>query len=27
VIFNLNGCFVEYMKNPGKLIAKEKRNG
>jgi hypothetical protein len=26
VTFNLNGCFVEYMKNQGKLIAKGKRN-
>ncbi len=27
MIFNLNGCFVENMKNLGKLIAKRKRNG
>jgi hypothetical protein len=27
VTFNLNGCFVEDMKNRGKLIAKGKRNG
>ncbi len=27
VTFNLNGCFVEDMKNQGKLIAKEERNG
>jgi hypothetical protein len=27
VTFNLNGCFVEDMKNQGKLIAKGKRNG
>jgi hypothetical protein len=27
VIFNLNGCFVEDMKNQGKLIAKWKRSG
>ncbi len=25
--FNLNGCFVEDMKNQGKLIAKGERNG
>jgi hypothetical protein len=25
--FNLNGCFVDNMKNQGKLIAKRKRNG
>ncbi len=25
--FNPNGCFVEDMKNQGKLIAKGKRNG
>ncbi len=25
--FNLNGCFVENMKNQSKLIAKGKRNG
>ncbi len=25
--FNLNGCFVDNMKNQGKLIAKMKRNG
>jgi hypothetical protein len=27
VTFNLNGCFVEDMKNQGKLIAKRERNG
>ncbi len=27
VTFNLNGCFVEDMKNQGKLIAKGERNG
>ncbi len=27
VTFNPNGCFVEDMKNQGKLIAKGKRNG
>jgi hypothetical protein len=27
VTFNSNGCFVEDMKNQGKLIAKGKRNG
>jgi hypothetical protein len=27
VRFNLNGCFVEDMKNQGKLIAKGERNG
>jgi hypothetical protein len=27
VTFNLNGCFVENMKNRGKLITKGKRNG
>ncbi len=27
VTFNPNGCFVENMKNQGKLIAKGKRNG
>ncbi len=27
VTFNPNGCFLEDMKNQGKLIAKEKRNG
>jgi hypothetical protein len=27
VAFNLNGCFVENMKNQGKLIAKGKWNG
>jgi len=27
VTFNLNGCFVENMKNKGKLIAKGERNG
>jgi hypothetical protein len=27
VKFNPNGCFVEDMKNQGKLIAKGKRNG
>jgi len=27
VTFNPNGCFVEDMKNQGKLIAKEERNG
>ncbi len=27
VIVNPNGCFVEDMKNQGKLIAKGKRNG
>ncbi len=27
VTFNPNGCFVEDMKNQGKLIAKVKRNG
>jgi uncharacterized cupin superfamily protein len=27
VIFNPNGCFVEDMKNQGKLIAKGERNG
>jgi hypothetical protein len=26
VTFNPNGCFVEDMKNQGKLIAKGKRN-
>ncbi len=26
VTFNPNGCFVEDMKNQGKLIAKRKRN-
>ncbi len=25
--FNLNGCFVEDMKNQGKLIAKGEKNG
>ncbi len=25
--FNPNGCFVEDMKNQGKLIAKKERNG
>jgi hypothetical protein len=27
VTFNPNGCFVEDMKNEGKLITKRKRNG
>ncbi len=27
VTFNPNGCFVEHMKNQGKLITKGKRNG
>jgi hypothetical protein len=27
VTFNPNGCFVEDMKNQGKLIAKRERNG
>jgi hypothetical protein len=27
VTFNPNGCFMEDMKNQGKLIAKGKRNG
>jgi hypothetical protein len=27
VTFNPNGCFVEDMKNQGKLIAKGGRNG
>jgi hypothetical protein len=27
VTFNPNGCFVEYMNNQGKLIAKGERNG
>jgi len=27
VTFNPNGCFVEDMKNQGKLIAKGERNG
>jgi hypothetical protein len=27
VTFNPNGCFVEDMKNQGKLIAKTKKNG
>jgi hypothetical protein len=27
VTFNLNGCFVQDMKNRGKLIAKGERNG
>jgi hypothetical protein len=27
VTFNPNGCFVENMKNQGKLIAKGERNG
>jgi hypothetical protein len=27
VTFNPNGCFVVYMKNQGKLIAKGERNG
>ncbi len=27
VTFNSNGCFVEDMKNQGKLIAKGERNG
>jgi hypothetical protein len=27
VTFNFNGCFVDDMKNQGKLIAKGKRNG
>jgi hypothetical protein len=27
VTFNPNGCFVENMKNQGKLITKGKRNG
>ncbi len=27
VTFNLNGCFVEDMKNQSKLIAKRERNG
>jgi hypothetical protein len=27
VTFNRNGCFVEDMKNQGKLIAKGERNG
>jgi hypothetical protein len=27
VTFNPNGCFVENMKNEGKLIAKWERNG
>jgi hypothetical protein len=27
VTFNPNGCFVEYMKNQRKLIAKRERNG
>ncbi len=27
VTFNLNGCFVEDIKNQNKLIAKGKRNG
>jgi hypothetical protein len=27
VTFNPNGCFVENMKNQGKLIIKEERNG
>jgi len=27
VTFNLNGCFVEDMKNQSKLIAKGERNG
>ncbi len=27
VTFNLNGCFVENMKNQGKLIVKGERNG
>ncbi len=27
VTFNPNECFVENMKNPGKLIAKGERNG
>jgi len=27
VTFNPNGCYVENMKNQGKLIAKEERNG
>jgi len=27
VTFNPNGCFVEDVKNHGKLIAKGKRNG
>jgi hypothetical protein len=27
VTFNLNGCFVEDMKNQSKLITKRKRNG
>ncbi len=27
VTFNLNGCFVEDVKNQGKLIVKRERNG
>jgi hypothetical protein len=27
VTFNLNGCFVEDVKNQGKLITKGERNG
>jgi hypothetical protein len=27
VTFNPNGCFLENVKNQGKLIAKGKRNG
>jgi hypothetical protein len=27
VTFNLNGCFIEDVKNQGKLIAKGERNG